>query len=78
MLDQENEVAECPFSGNDETLINVKFFRGRRNDVITGDEIKEQARSAKMQVKLRTAVSSKIAPRSAHPSVNVRELVASL
>lgn len=78
MSDQENEVAECPFSGHGEELVNVKFFRGRRDDVISAEELKEQARSARMQVTLGTADRSSFAPRSAHSQRDVTELVASL
>lgn len=69
---------ECPFSGHDGDLVNMKFFRGRRDDVITVEEIGEQVRSATMQQRLKTATVSVEAPRSAHPVVDVRELVAGL
>ena len=44
----EKDKAECPFSGHGEELINVKFFRGKRDDVITADEIMEEARKANL------------------------------
>lgn len=78
MSDQENGKAECPFSGHGEELVNLKFFRGSRNDVIDGLEIKEQFRSAVMQHRQKTATVTKNAPVSAHPVINVREFVASL
>lgn len=78
MSDQENGKAECPFSGHGEELINVKFFRGTRNDVITADEINEEVRSARMQRKLKTATVSAAAPVSQHAVINVREFVAAL
>jgi hypothetical protein len=78
MSDQENGKAECPFSGHGEELVNVKFFRGSRNDVIEGAEIIEQFRSAVMQHRLKTATVSGMAPISAHPAINVREFVAGL
>lgn len=75
---QEKSKAECPFSGHGESLANVKFFRGRRDDVITADEIKEQARKAVMQRRLGIADVSQEAPRSEHPVINVPEFVANL
>ena len=74
----EMDKAECPFSGHGDEVINVKFFRGVRNDVITAKEIKEQARSAVMQRKLGTATVSDSAPISKHPVIDVREFVANL
>ena len=74
----EMDKAECPFSGHGDELINVKFFRGLRNDVITAAEIKEQARSAVMQRRLGTATVSEMAPISAHPMINVKDFVANL
>lgn len=70
--------ADCPFSGHGADLVNVKFFRGRRDDVITVEEIKAQARSAMMQHRMRTATVSKEAPKSDHPTVDVREFVSAL
>lgn len=75
---EKDKVADCPFSGPGEELVNVKFFRGRRNDVITADEIREQARKAVMQRRLQTATVSKAAPTSQHPVINVPEFVAAL
>jgi hypothetical protein len=71
----EMDKADCPFSGHGEELINVKFFRGRRDDVITAEEIHEQARSAVMQRKLGTATVSSVAPISAHPVIDVADFV---
>lgn len=78
MSEQENGKAESPFSAHGEDLVNVKFFRGNRNDVITADEINEQVRSAVMQRRLKTATVSRMAPVSQHPVMNVRDFVASL
>lgn len=78
MSEHENGKTECPFSGHGEELVNVKFFRGRRDDIISADEIKEQMRTANMQVKLKMATVSKEAPRSQHAPINVREFVANL
>lgn len=69
---------DCPFSAAGEELVNVKFFRGRRDDVITADEIKEQAHRALMQRRLGTASVSKHAPMSSHPVKCVAEFVAAL
>ncbi len=77
-MSEEKEKAECPFSGHGEELINVKFFRGKRDDVITPDEIKEEARKAVVQHRLGIATVSKSAPISHHPVKNVAELVANL
>lgn len=70
--------ADCPFSGHGDDLVNVKFFRGWRDDIITVEEMKAQARSAIMQHRMKTATVSKSAPVSAHPPVDVREFVQSL
>lgn len=78
MSQHENGRAECPFSGHGEELINIKFFRGTRDDVIGADEIEEQMRSARMQARLRTATRSRVAPVSAHGIVDVRELVSAI
>lgn len=77
-MSSENGKADCPFSGQGEDLVNVKFFRGFRNDLITADEIKEQARSAVMQQRTKTATVSKEAPRSQHTPINVADFVATL
>lgn len=78
MMEHESGIADCPFTGNGDQLVNVKFFRGTRNDVITAEEILGQAHSAHMQLKLKTADVSKLAPMSALAPVDVREFVASL
>jgi hypothetical protein len=75
MNEEASNRADCPFAGHNEILVNVKFFRGRRDDVITVDEILEQARSAVMQNRMKTASVSLIAPVSTHPKVDVREFV---
>lgn len=77
-MSNEIDKAECPFSGQGEELVNVKFFRGRRDDIITVDEIREQFRSAKMQHRQKTATISNAAPTSDHPVMDVRDFVASL
>lgn len=77
-MSKENEKAECPFSGQGEELVNVKFFRGSRNDLITADEIKAQARSAEMQWRSKTATVSQVAPQSLHPRINVADFLATL
>jgi hypothetical protein len=77
-MSEEKEKAECPFSGHGEELINVKFFRGKRDDVITSDEIKEEARKAVMQRRIGIATVSATAPVSHHPVKNVAEFVANL
>jgi len=78
MMSEEKGVIECPFSGHGEELVNVKFFRGRRDDVITREEIREQFRSAVMQQRQKTATVSSAAPISDHPVLDVRDLVAPL
>lgn len=77
-MSEEIGKAECPFSGQGEELLNVKFFRGWRDDVITADEIKEEARKAIMQLRLGIANTSTVAPTSVHPVKNVAEFVANL
>ena len=75
---QEKDKIDFPFSGHGEELENVKFFRGRRDDAISAEEIKEQAHRAIMQRRLGTATVSKTAPVSPHPVINVSEFVAGL
>lgn len=77
-MSNEMEKAECPFSGQGEELVNVKFFRGKRDDVISAEEMKDQARNAVMQHRLGAATVSKLAPASAHAKTNVKVLVANL
>jgi RNA-binding protein YhbY len=78
MSGHENMQSECPFTSQGEELINVKFFRGRRDDIILAEEIKEQARSAVMQHRMQTATVSKQAPVSLHSVVDVKEFAQSL
>lgn len=78
MSSLETGKAECPFTGQGESLVNVKFFRGTRDDVITAQEINEQARHAAMQLRMGTATVSTEAPRSAHPSIDVARFVTEL
>lgn len=72
------EMAECPFSGHGEELVNVKFFRGFRDDVITAGEIREQAHRAVMQHRLGAADVSGFAPTSGRNVIDVVEFVATL
>jgi hypothetical protein len=78
MSEHEKGHVDCPFSGHDIETVNVKFFRGRRDDVITAEEIREQARSAFMQCRMKAATISTVAPISSHPPVDVEEFVKSL
>ena len=68
----------CPFQGHDGENVNIKFFRGSRNDIITAKEMIEEARSAGMQLRMGTADRSSTAPVSLHPKVDVREWVKSI
>jgi hypothetical protein len=77
MSDEKGHV-DCPFSGSDIEIANVKFFRGRRDDVITAEEIQEEARSAFMQHRIKTATVTPGAPVSAHTAVDVEEFVKTL
>jgi len=78
MSQLEKGQADCPFAVQDGDLVNVKFFRGTRDDLITRDEIFGQFRSAKMQRAQGLATVTDFAPRSDHPVMDVRELVAGL
>ena len=78
MSEHEKGHIDCPFSGHDVEIVNVKFFRGRRDDVITAEEIQEEARSAFMQHRMKTATVSREAPVSAHTAVDVESFVESL
>jgi hypothetical protein len=79
MSHQERDgLKECLASWHGADLVDMKFFRGLRNDVITAEEICAQAHSAIMQHRMGTADVSREAPKSTHPSVDVREFVAKL
>ncbi len=69
---------DCPFSGHGENLVNVKFFRGTRNDVISAAEIRQQASLAVTQRKIGGADVSDRAPVSKHSVINVEEFVSQL
>lgn len=68
----------CPVGGALGETVNVKFFRGTRNDIITADEILEQARSASIQKQTGQVTGSRHAPRSEHKPFNVIDLVKTL
>lgn len=72
------EGLDCPFSGHGEDLVNVKFFRGTRDDLITAAEIFEQSSLVSTQVKAKAADVSRVAPMSKHEKINVRELGTSI
>jgi hypothetical protein len=79
MLEQEkNGLMECLFSEHDIEHVNIKFFRGHRDDLITAEEICEQARSAIMQKRMGATIGSKEAPKNTHPSVDVAEFISKL
>ncbi|MCC4254171.1 hypothetical protein LL251_17300 [Sphingobium naphthae] len=78
MSQLEKGQVECPFSGHGDDLVNVKFFRGRRDDIITVDELKAEARSADNQLRMKTAIISHAAPVSMHEVIEVAEFAASL
>ncbi len=78
MITLEKDAVACPFSGHSEELVNIKFFRGHRDDVITCDEISEQFRSANVQFADGTATVSQSTPTSDHPVVDVRDYIARL
>ncbi|MCA3627788.1 MAG: hypothetical protein IOC49_11195 [Methylobacterium sp.] len=71
-------VIDSLFSGVGVQVSDTKFFRGRRDDVISPEEILEQAKSACMQQLMGTAIVSADAPRSHHPTINVRDFVAQI
>jgi hypothetical protein len=77
-MSEVNDAATCPLGGHGGPLINVKFFRGTRNDIIDASEIIEQAKSAVTQVKTGVTDQSPKAPESKHKPVNVQEFVAAL
>jgi hypothetical protein len=76
-MSKDLEAAQCPFTGHGE-LVNIKFFRGTRDDTISAAEIKGQAHRANMQLLMGTADVSSVAPKSAHPAIDVGNFVASL
>lgn len=69
---------DYPFSGHGENLVNVKFFRGTRNDIISAAEIRHQASLAATQFKIGGADVSDRAPVSKHSVVNVADFVSQL
>ncbi|UZW54030.1 hypothetical protein NUH86_10835 [Sphingobium sp. JS3065] len=78
MSQLEKGQVDCPFSGHGADLINVKFFRGRRDDIITVEELKAEAQSAENQRLMKTATISATAPTSLHHVIDVREFAAHL
>jgi hypothetical protein len=68
----------CPFSGHDGTTINLRFFRGSRDGIITAEEIEAESRSAALQHKMGAAHVSAEAPRSANHVVDITQLVSAL
>lgn len=68
---------EC-LSGHDMELVNIKFFRGNRDDVITAEEICAEAHSAIMQRRMGTATVTREAPKSTKPPMDVQEFAAQL
>lgn len=68
----------CPFSGHDGATVNIRFFRGSRDGIITVEEMEAEARSAALQHKTGKATISKSAPISRNKVVNVQEIVSTL
>lgn len=77
-MSEMTDASPCPLGGHGGPSINVKFFRGTRNDIISANEILEQAKSATNQVKMGAADRSARAPESRHKLVDVAEFVAAL
>jgi len=73
-----DSIAECLFSRHDMTLVDVKFFRGTRDDLITGEEICAQMKSAMEQRAMGAADVSHRAPISAHAPIDVADFLANL
>jgi hypothetical protein len=72
------EINTCPFSGHDGTTINLRFFRGSRDGIITAEEIEAESRSAALQHKMGAAHVSREAPRSVNRVVDITQLVGAL
>lgn len=70
-------VVSCLFSGQDKTLLNMKFFRGDR-DVISEAEFRAEVCSIEQQKKLSVAKRSSHAPRSEREPIDVRDFVATI
>lgn len=73
----EDGLMKCLFSGQDMTLVNVKFFRGSR-DMITDEEFRDQVTYIETQKKSGRAVRTAEAPRSGREPIDVRDLVADI
>lgn len=71
-------IQKCLHSeGDDMKLVNVKFFRGD-NKYISPEEFRAQLCVAAEFQKAHPEIRTGVAPRSAQPQVNVRDLVANL
>lgn len=68
-------IADLAFAGKES--VNIKFFRGSR-DLITVEEFMRELHSAMVQVKTGLAKPSAVAPKSARPLVNVRQMISDL
>lgn len=71
-------ILDCLSSQKGSKLVNVKFFRGSRADVIRGEEFCAQMHKASLQKTLETADKSDKPPRASHGPVDVREFVAKM
>lgn len=74
---EEDAFMSCLFDRQDMKLVNIKFFRGVER-VISTDEIRREAHSAIMQLKLDPDLASKEPPRSGCKEIDVASFVASL
>lgn len=71
-------ILDCLSSQKGWTLVNVKFSRGTRSDVISGEEFRAQMHKVSLQKKLKPAEFTTKPPRAAHGPVDVRDFVAKL
>jgi len=77
MTVKETEGLDTVLFGSGRELVDIKCFRGDREDV-TGADIKGQIHSALMQKRMNRATISDSPPHSGVTKVNVREFVAGL
>ncbi|HJW40385.1 MAG TPA: hypothetical protein VJ476_04050 [Rhizomicrobium sp.] len=71
-------ILDCLSSQKDWKLVNVKFFRGTRDDVISGQDFCAQMHAVSLQKKLESVEKSDKPPRASHGPVDAREFVAKM
>jgi hypothetical protein len=76
--DEKASILDCLSSQKDGKLVNVKFLRGTRDDVISSPEFCAQMHAVSLQKKLNPAQKTAEAPKASHGPVDVRDFVANM